>query len=203
MAPKHWFARLRPASAPKWVLLLLLLAWLTAFLMSVCRESRTPFYVLGTATLCVLAWANHVQFGRIERMRDVGKWLVGVLFDLLLLILMVVVCAVVLSIFMPSYQCYTQRAKVGGAIGSVAPLQSEITKRAEKAGSLNDVGSHLELPQNKPIVGGLVSATGHIVVMLDDPPAVFSLIPAMNAGKVEWRCEGYPAKYMPMLCRKP
>ena len=96
-----------------------------------------------------------------------------------------------------------QELSPGGAIGSVAPLQSEITKRAEKAGSLNDVGSHLELPQNKPIVGGLVSETGHIFVVLEDPPAVFSLIPAINAGKVEWRCEGYPAKYMPMLCRKP
>ena len=190
-------------SAPWSVLLLLLVAWIVEFVASVCRESQTPLYLLITATLCIVGWANHVQLGRIEWMHHVGKWIVGVLFDLLLLFLMVIGCAVVLSIFMPSYQCYTERAKVSEAIVSVTPLKNEITERAEKFGSLNDAGAQLKLPSNRRIVGGTISANGHIFVVIEDPPAVFSLIPEMNAGKVEWRCEGYPAKYMPMLCRKP
>ena len=104
---------------------------------------------------------------------------------------------------MGTYQCYGPRQKIAAAIVSVLPLKTEITERAEKTGLLNDVGAQLELPKSKLIVGGLVSATGHIFVVIEDPPAVFFLAPSMNAGKVEWRCEGYPAKYMTAFCRKP
>lgn len=194
--------RLRLVSAPKPVLLFLLGAWVVDFFVFVCSESHGSFYILATATLCILGWANHIRLGAIEHLKDFGKWIAGLLFDLLLLILLGVVCTMALLLFFPAYQCYGSRAKVAEALMGVASLKNEITDRAEKAGSLGDAGKSLAVPQSKRIAGGMVSPDGQIFVILEDPPAVFTLVPAMRAGRIEWSCEGYPVKYMPAPCRK-
>ncbi len=194
--------RLRLTSAPKLVLLLLLGAWIVDFFVFVCSESQASFYILSTATLCILGWANHLRVGSIRLLKDFGKWIAGLLFDLLLLILLGVMCTMALSLFFPAYQCYGSRAKVAEALMGVTSLKNEITDRAETLGSLSDAGKSLAVPQNKRIAGGMVSSDGQVFVILEDPPAVFTLVPAMRAGEVEWSCEGYPVKYMPALCRK-
>ncbi len=194
--------RLRLASAPKLLLLFLLGAWIVDFFVFVCSESQVSFYILATATLCILGWANHICLGAIEHLKDLGKWIAGILFDLLLLVLLYAMCILALSLFLPAYQCYGSRAKVAEALMGVAFLKNEITDRAEKAGFLSDAGRSLAVPQNKQIAGGMVSPDGQIFVVLEDPPAVFTLVPAMRAGRIEWSCEGYPIKYMPAPCHK-
>ena len=189
---------------PRPLLALLVLAWLVVMLGFQCVEGQgTWFAVVLTASLCIAGWANHVRLGAIQQLRDFGAWLLRVLFDLLFLFLLSMVCGMVLSVFMPTYQCYGARAKVSEAMVSTGPLRDEITQRAEKAGSLVDAGVNLKLPQTKRISGGMVSANGQITVFVEEAPAMFSFIPEMKSGVVEWRCEGFPAKQVPLLCRVP
>ena len=128
--------RLRLTSAPKLVLLLLLGAWIVDFFVFVCSESQASFYILSTATLCILGWANHLRVGSIRLLKDFGKWIAGLLFDLLLLILLGVM----------AYKLVEVYGDLSVGKEREARLRTQKEQKQEEVNSLKDALSHADDP---------------------------------------------------------
>ena len=112
------------------------------------------------------------------------------------------------GLFLPAYQCYTDRARVTAAIAQTSELRQEIEHRASVAKTLKSTGLGLMLPrlQGKSFSNGFVLENGAIALVIDEPPAALLFTPQLvdvNSGAIQWSCRGYPSKSMPVMCRAP
>lgn len=82
-----------------------------------------------------------------------------------------------------------------------APARAEIVQRAVQRQTIAGVGAGLIIPVSGRLKKGLITKNGTIIMASDDPPAVVVLEPNLSNQEMNWKCSGYPAKYMPVMCR--
>jgi type IV pilus assembly protein PilA len=193
----------RPFVCAHWSLLAVATAvWEFLLIGQPCRES--PLYLetsFATITVCVALWVNHLRFTGIGGFRSVGNILAGAAYDLALLALWIIVVALPISLLTPTYQCYTNRAKVSELVLAGSVLRNEIGQRAMQNKTMSNSGAGIVVPIEGRTKGGVVTVDGTIVVAGDDPPAVIIFTPSLIDGKIEWKCRGFPARVVPMSCR--
>ena len=192
---------MRWKAVPKLLLCLLLLAWLNGLAMTTCsdRGADSVVPVLLTLTLCLLGWANHARLGTIRCRRDVMQWLASLCADLLILLAAVSACWALLA---PKMVCLNPPGRFQVAMVFAHDLQRMIAERAQSAGSLKNAGDQLAMPRHERIAGSAVTSDGKILVVFDNPQAVLTLIPSLDAGAVVWHCDARPATYMAVLCQQ-
>ena len=167
-----------------------------------CNEPPHYFEtILVTSTICISLWVSHLRAAPILNWRDGAKVIGGAIYDLVLFSLLWVVVGIPIAIFMPTYQCYTPRAKVSELILSASSIRAEIDKRVAQTQSLSGIGAGLHVELSRRTKGGFVTNDGVIIVASDDPPAVVIFQPTYFEGKVTWTCSGLPTKHMPVMCR--
>ena len=194
---------IRPLPAAHWSLPVAIVASaLFVTLAQPCREG--PFYVeLAWLLLsgCAVLWSNHLALAPVRNLRQLGTTLLNSIGDAVLLFVWFIVVALPVSIFLPTYQCYTQRVKAGEVALSASALRSAIGEKALARGTLDGVGRGVQFAPSGRAVAGYVSDNGQIIVVGEDPPVAFVLTPTLVDGKVQWQCRGFPSKVAPGSCR--
>ena len=194
----------RPFSNAHWTLLFgLTLAWELLLWLQPCKEP--PYYIEVTAaalTVCIAFWLNHLRESPVSNLRSIASVIMGAGYDLIIFALLALVVAFPIVVVMPTYYCYSSRAKVSELVLSASNSRDEINNRFVVQKTLQNVGAGLQLHLNNRAKGGLITNDGTIVVAGEDPPAVVVLSPILHSdGTVTWKCMGFPAKYMPFSCR--
>ena len=193
----------RPFSNAHWLLLAaLIVVWEVALWAQQCNEP--PYYfevILATSTICISLWVSHLRVAPLDSFGDGVKIIAGAIYDLILFVLLWVLIGLPIAVVMPTYQCYTPRAKVSEVIVSAYSIREQIESRAMQAQSLNGAGVGLHVELNHRTKSEFVTNDGIIIVASDDPPAVVILQPAIVEGKIKWKCSGFPATIMPASCR--
>jgi type IV pilus assembly protein PilA len=154
------------------------------------------------STLASALWIAVFSAASVESgWRRVGRIVRTMLYDLLSLLLIVALLAMVLSLFMPTYQCYTDRAKVAELVIAASSYRQEISERAQTRQSLAGAGEGLTVKAQGRVQGGSVSSYGVITLYSDAPKALVVLSPYLAGTQVEWKCAGFPLELMPLSCR--
>lgn len=196
--------RVRPLSSAHWSLSAALVG--VALIFWVAEPCKIgPFYleaVAATVAVCLVVWANHVAAAPLLSAKAVATVVARSLYDVFGLFVLYIVASIPLAIFVPTYQCYTDRAKASEVLLAGSVLRPKIEAWVTEHGSLTGSGRGMSLAQDRRVRGGLVTNDGVIIIAGDDPPVVFILSPALVQGKVEWKCYGYPAKVAPASCRE-
>jgi len=122
----------------------------------------------------------------------------SVVFD----VLCVALLALPFTLFQPTYQCYTERAKVAEMLVVASPYRTAITERAIQRQSLSGVGEGLKIEPMGRVHGGAISANGVITLFSDEPRALVVLRPHFENSELKWACEGFPLKAMTVSCRQ-
>ncbi len=195
----------RPFANAHWSLLIVLLVlWELALANQQCRtDPRYIEVVLLTLTIGIAFWTADLRKDVLNTWPRVGRILVLVVYDLCSFLLLFVLFAVPVLVLTPTYQCYTERAKMSEVILRASESRITISKRAEQANSLKNSGLGLTIEPNKRVTAGTVSRDGTIIVSSEDPPGFVVLRPRMENGGVQWYCGGLPIKNMPVSCRQP
>lgn len=153
-------------------------------------------------------WEAHV---RTMQRPQVARWLTlwhitrRGLFNLLVYIPWTFVVSVPAIIAVPNYSCYTDRARVSEVLILASDLRNTIADNVRQTKTLDHAGTDLTVPLKGRVVGGMVSDTGTIFMVTEDPPAVIRLTHSISdAGKgtVKWACLGFPTRAMPAQCRE-
>lgn len=188
-----------------------LLSALTLMLSDPCNSHKysdtlaTAFF---TAMVMACFWEAHVTAIGLDLpshralLWQICKYALGTLLALLLAGL---AGSVVAMLFVPTYQCYTDRARVSEMLALASDLKTSITERISKTNTLEKAGSGLQVKAQDRVVGGFVTDSGTIVLISENPPAVVTMTPQIVDGKTgesKWTCLGYPQKLMPMMCRE-
>ncbi len=122
----------------------------------------------------------------------------SVVFDVLCVSLL----ALPFTLFQPTYQCYTERAKVAEMLILASPYRDAITERATQRRSLSGVGDGLRVEPTGRVRGGGISVNGVITLFSDEPRALVVLRPYFENSELKWACEGFPLKAMTATCRQ-
>jgi hypothetical protein len=179
---------------------LLVVLWVVV-LLSFNGCSPVPAY-LATAyvaiTVCIVLWVNHLAMAPVNRARDAFR-LVGIaLYDLFSMFALVILTFIPFSLL--QHECYTPRAKVSELILATANYRSQISDRFESQKTLSNIGAGLQVELSKRVRSGIVTPDGTIVLVSEDPPAVVLVSPHIEAGKLIWKCSGFPRSVMPKSC---
>ncbi len=154
--------------------------WLTAMTV-------TAFWVAVYSTVAAYqGWRRWMKVGT------------SVVFDVLCVSLL----ALPFTLFQPTYQCYTERAKIAEMMVVASPYRDAITERATQRQSLSGVGEGLRVEPKGRVHGGAISTNGVITLFSDEPRALVVLRPYFENSEVKWACEGYPLKAMTASCRQ-
>lgn len=168
--------------------------------------ARWGFYLLLAAIpVVVLAlgfWTNREGFRRwtqaqrtsaggllaLEALGWVGLWFVVGFFGL--------------RLFAPPYGDYTTRAKVSEMLLSLSAVRSEVTQRAERAGSLAGTGKGIAPSPSKWNSFSFVGSDGTALAYNAGFGVLVLIQPSIEAGRISWVCEGYPEREIPSSCRE-
>jgi hypothetical protein len=193
----------RPLCNAHWSLTpILIVVWLLVLWAQPCKEP--PYYaeaVLGTFTICLAFWLNHLRLAPILHPRNLLTLALGTTYDLLLFILALIITTIPLAIILPAYSCITPRTKVAELLLSTNSIRDEITRRISEAQTLSNAGTGLTVPQGKRVQWSLVTPDGILFAATDDPPSILILKPSLSAGEVQWQCNVFPITYAPFTCK--
>jgi hypothetical protein len=116
----------------------------------------------------------------------------------------------ILVLISPHYSCYGDKAKVMEIILMLSNQREEITQRIQTAKTVANSGAGITIKKQGRIVDAVVTESGMMVAISQDPPSVVMFTPEFIKaadttanGEVKWTCVGYPQKAMPMSCRPP
>jgi hypothetical protein len=152
---------------------------------------------LATFTVTVLLWAAHVHVGRVASFAALLKIGMCAATELGLVLLLLVPVGLAL----PSYNCYTDRAKASEVLLGLATAKQAITQKALAASTVRGSGEGVAVAIAGRLSAGVVTSDGIIIGAGEDPAVVFILTPTLDQARVTWRCVGYPVKSVPMSCR--
>jgi hypothetical protein len=122
----------------------------------------------------------------------------SVVFDVFCVLLL----ALPFMLLQPTYQCYTERAKVTEMILMASPYRNTIAERATQQQSVAAVGQGLSVEPTGRVQGGAISSNGIITLFSEEPIALVVLRPYFENSELKWACEGFPLRAMPAQCRK-
>lgn len=188
-----------------WVLVLTAIAGLTTF---PCQKPDVAYY--GAAVVIWLGscvWEAHIRCVLDSPVQSrQAVWTIGkrAIRNAAYLLGWTVLPLIPLVFFMPTDQCYTDRARVAELFMLSAPLKQQVEERVHASHTLDASGAGLQVQPAGRLKAGFVTDSGVIVLFSEEPPAVVKLTPKLEyatAGRLIWACIGYPQKAMPMLCR--
>jgi hypothetical protein len=111
---------------------------------------------------------------------------------------------IVVAVVLPQMESSETKAAAQALISGAAPAQQQVDAAAEKAGNLAGAGKGLKLdPKSDSKYGELkwlVQDNGSIHGWNAKNAIEIRLTPVLAAGKVSWRCRGYPNVAMPASC---
>lgn len=166
---------------------------------------RGPYYVeyiTIAVTVCLVLWSNHVARAPVQSARGAALVVGYATYDLVFILGFLLLASFPIAIFLPTYQCYTDRTRASEVLLMSSGMRTEIEARVAKFGTLEGVGRGMEFTPSGRARAGLVTNDGVIVVVGEDPPVVFMLSPTLTGGAVSWKCLGFPEKVAPMTCRR-
>ena len=193
-----------------------LLSFFSMLLSDACSPKNGYQFLGGvflSALILLCAWESHVyeirnvKENRSTRIKFIFK---RAFFTLVCTLGIAALGAVAASAFVPAYQCYTDRSRVSEMFRLLSSQREAITERIQTSKTLANSGAGLSIKKQGRIVGGVVTESGTMIAISQDPPAVVMLSPefikpesATGKGEVKWTCLGYPEKSMPMSCTPP
>jgi hypothetical protein len=185
------------AAAHVSLFVVLVLVWFVIYLRQTCKTNPSYFEVaLLTATIFITFWCNHLRVVPVTSWSGVINVFIGATYDLLVLIILT---AIPIAFLVPTVMCGGgSRTKVIELILPAFSIKETITERINSSKSLDGVGVGLALEPDNKLKKWFITNDGVIIVATDAPPAVVILQPEIIKGKAEWKCEGFPTKYMPM-----
>ncbi len=192
----------RPFQGAHWLLpVILVVAWV---FVSVTPCKEPPYYFeasLVTASIFLSLWVSHLRASSEPDWRRIVSVAGGALYDLLTIFILSIFVVLAITIVSPIYDCYTPRAKVTEMILTASALRGDIDAHFVQNKTLRDSGLGLVVHPSGRTKAGLVTNDGTIIAIGEDPPAVVLLQPTVIQGQISWRCQGFPAKIMPNVCR--
>ena len=168
------------------------------------REPGPPWLFLSTLPMFLLAfaWAHQADIDRRGGAGALkyGRWMLAVGIDALMLFLpVVVVVSIAASIQTHSY---TRRAINSELILAGFAARHEVTRAADRNGSLVGAGRCVKPPElSRTVDFAQVSSDGLVVLHSGRSESTLLFIPKMEQGKTLWQCRGFPAKAFPLMCR--
>ncbi|MEO6018426.1 MAG: hypothetical protein ABIP46_14310, partial [Polaromonas sp.] len=124
-----------------WLLAFVPTIWMSVFTCAANPEYFYSGYSALTALVCV--WEAHVRWLEIETPGDfrmIFPILKRAIANILILIFFSLVIALPAALFLPAYQCYTDRAKVSELILASSSVRSEVEERVKASGTLEKSG---------------------------------------------------------------
>lgn len=188
-----------------WLLVVTPVVWGAAF---PCVSHPEYFYLTYPVVVVVAClWEAHtrqVVAGSPTDLQMIARVMGRTIGNLLILLFFSLLLAVPVGIFMPTYQCYNDRAKTAELVLATAGLREKIEAKVKASRTLEKSGLDVSIQAGGRVSSGFVTDTGTIILISDDPAAVVTMTPALkspNNGDVQWRCRGYPEKVFPVMCR--
>jgi hypothetical protein len=199
------FALLRPLAEAHWSLpCLVVITGLALTFAQPCRSG--PYYAeVAWAVLvaCIVLWTNHVRRAPLNGLRVALRVLTGAAVDGAKLLLIWFLAAFPLAVITPTYQCYTDRAKAAEVLLAGVSMRDEVAANVQATGTTTGAGRGIRFTPTGRVGAGFVSEDGNVVLIGSDPPVAFLMTPSLKQGAVTWRCQGFPEKSVPMMCRGP
>lgn len=164
-----------------------------------------PGWIVGVyaaTTLCVAAWVNHITLAPVSSARALLRLAGNVGKDLLKLFFWWCIVMFPFAIILPSYGCYTDRARVYEWLARTTDMRGLISNRIQTTGFAKGSGSGLQLDFDEREVSGVILDNGQIALLGKKPSAALFLTPAWVDGKIQWTCIGMPEKVVPINCRR-
>jgi hypothetical protein len=197
-----------PFAGMRWYFWLLVLTPIVVLTAYPCQKLDAPYY--GAAWVLWLGscvWEAHIRCVLDSLVQ--GKqavWTIGkrTIRNAAHLLGWTVLLSIPLVFFMPTYQCYTDRARIAELFVLGAPLKQQVEERVRASHTLDASGAGLQVQPAGRLTAGFVTDSGLIVLFSEEPPAVVQLTSKLEdaiAGGLTWACIGYPQKAMPMSCR--
>lgn len=172
------------------------------FVTQPCYQGPRYFEVAYAAVVLTTAlWASLTVVGEVRGWRliaavglELGK---SVASFCLLLTVAVLAC----SFFVPTYQCYTDRARTAELILEASQYKPAIEENIRQYQSIKRANDGILFrPQGRVQAGGVL-LNGSIVALGDDPTALIVLVPSLKKGVVTWECFGFPMRNLPSVCK--
>jgi hypothetical protein len=91
--------------------------------------NRGPYYVeyITTAvSVCLVLWSNHVVNAPVQSVRSAAAIVGRSLYDLIALAGLVLLASFPIAVFVPAYQCYTDRARASEVLLAGSGLRSDV-----------------------------------------------------------------------------
>jgi hypothetical protein len=108
------------------------------------------------------------------------------------------------AVVLPMMADAESREAAQALIAGSESAKQKVAAAAEKAKNLDGAGTGLKLPPvSDPKYGELkwiIAPSGEIRGWNEQNVIEIALTPVMQAGKVSWRCRGYPHTVMPPAC---
>ena len=193
-----------------------LLSFALMVLSAPCSESKGQSWIAVTfltALVFISFWEAHVhtiRHGADQKPRLIWQITRRAVSALLLIFVAISLGSTVSLMFHPAYQCYTDKAQVSEMLRLLGQQREEITERIQTSKTVANSGAGMSIKKQGRIVGGVVTESGTMIAISQDPPAMVMLAPefikpasAAEKGEVKWTCSGCPEKSMPMSCRPP
>lgn len=180
--------------------------WLAIFLIAnPCGDSATLgalWLVSFTALLFILAWSYSIRstLGPTSA-KNISVLFLRAIYEALSMALAFMILCVPLLVFMPTYQCYTDRAYNSEILVVVSSAKTEVTDLIKASGGIENDYSHVMAPKHERVDHFQITPNGMILVHAKDPSFTIYLTPNIKGNDLVWVCKSYPPKASPSLCR--
>jgi Tfp pilus assembly major pilin PilA len=182
------------------------LLWLAIFLLSEpCNENRLLQeidVVSITALLFILSWSYSIHNDvPPNSLKNVVLLFFRSSYEALASMFLFLILCLPVIIFMPAYQCYTERAYNAEVLGLSSDAKVKITQLITSSKSLVNDYSKIDKPVHERIKYFYVTAEGMILVHAENPDYTLYLTPNYDNGEVVWTCKSFPIKNSPSICK--
>ncbi len=190
--------------SPQWLWVTVVVVWVASLLIALsCNERGYEIIrLLAAVTVSTALWANHWRYQPLKTWKTLVVIVAESIVDLLKVAIFVVIAYTSVALFLPTYQCYNNRAKIVEmmAVGG-SDLRGEIEQRAKANSTLESAGEGLKVRPLSNDAEGFVTSNGIIVLASKNPPAVVVFEPHLAGNQINWTCRGAPLSLVPASCR--
>jgi type IV pilus assembly protein PilA len=195
----------RPFGKPYWFFTLALSAvFFLDFALLPCEQRPRYFEVCYlTVTVVSAFWLGVRSADGLNGLKKWARIAGSILLSLGYFLLLAFAMTLLSTIFVGTYECYNDRAKVSELILAASSYREPVETNITKLHSLDHAGEGIEFRAQGRVHAGGISANGTIIVLGEEPTALIMLKPALENGIVSWQCSGFPVRVLPASCREP
>ena len=162
-----------------------------------CSDINYLGYLIGIIVSAYISfsWSND------DNEKTFIKILLYGLRDLVVFMGLSIIIVLVISLFIPVYNCYTDRAKVTETLSFLSQYKTEINEYYEINKSIESSGTRISIRELQSIEYQEITKNGKIYVFSRKPASLIILIPNIKNENIEWTCKVFPAIVGPAACR--